>query len=254
MSSKRTTVIRKNTSEKCSSAGSKDTTGKSRVRVTTIRRTAAFRHDSQYFTNRIKDLTHESIEKSAVREDTLYPSLALETALHLTRKGEWERALVGVAQVASDAVWVPAIVDLMNHNGVKAFQHHTKPWDISVVAESGRGRHARHEVKVASISQGNRFQAHIGVNQFVKGNHLLFVAHPVADELKETKFVHVSMNDLKKLHENPSDGATLSVNLQRGIHLNIDLGVFTTEVTNDVISPRVLSFDQFTAYAAAGLR
>lgn len=254
MSSKRTTVIPKAASSKRSSAGSKDTTGKSRVRVTTIRRTTAFRQDHHHFTKKIKELTYESIDKSAVREDTLYPSLALEMALRLAREGEWERALVGVAQVASDAVWVPAIVDLMKHNGVNAFQHHTKPWDISVVAESGRGRHARHEVKVASISQGNRFQAHIGVNQFVKGNHLLFVTHPAADKLEETKFVHVSMNDLKKLHENPSEGASLSVNLQQGIHLNVELAVLTGEKNNDVISPRMLDFDEFTAYAAAGLR
>ncbi len=254
MSSKRTTVIPKAPSSREPSARSGNGTSNSRVRVSTIRRTSAFVQDRQVFKQEIKRLTHESIEKSAIREDTLYPSLALQAALHLAKEGEWQRALVGIAQVASDAVWVPAIVDLMQSKGVNAYQHHTKAWDISVLAESGRGRPAKHEVKVASISQKNKFQAHIGVNQFVKGNHLLFVTHPVADNVEDTKFVHVSMNDLKKLHENPSPGATLSVNLQQGIHLTIDLAVLTEDVTNDVISPRVLNFDEFTAYAAAGLR
>ena len=256
MSKKRTTIAK---SSKTSSAASSRGTAKQKRRVTVINRPVASFIQTDTFRRKLEELTYESFSRSLNRENTRYQSAALRTASAYIGQGDWEAALLAVPQIASDAVWTRAIVEILNqsNNGVSALQHHKGKWDISVAAESGLGRRAWHEVKVASLGQNNRFQANFSPGQVAKGKNLLFVMQPQMDKLDAVKVLHIGFSDLLDIRENKVPGASLSMpNGSSSGMLSISLATAedTAMVARSSIAARLLNIGEFAAYAANGLR
>ena len=251
MSKKRTTIAKSSKTSRDASTGSPQ---KRTRKVTTINRPSSSFYHTQDLSSTLERLTREAVRKSIERSFG-HPSITLRAAHANIAVGDWQSALLGIPQIASDAVWTKATVEMMNQNGMNAVQHHTGAWDISVIAESGFGRHARHEVKVASPSQG-RFQASFSPEQCVKGNNLLFIVHPEPNSLDSSKFIHIGFNDLMKLRESSAEkGASLWVQPENTgkAALSVKLDVILGR-PHSIITPRMLSIDEFAAYAANGLR